>query len=62
MEEKASAVGEVGWEDPIEEPEEERAVAEWMTAEGKKEVMCAEGRSPPQVLPQPEQEDDELNI
>ena len=42
--------------------EVEGAVAERTTAGGKKEVMGAEGKSPPRPLPRPEREEDESDI
>jgi len=50
VEEGASAVGEAGQDDPIEGLDVVEAVAECTTAGGKKEVMGAEGKSPPRPL------------
>ena len=47
VEEEASAVGEADRDDPIEGPDVGEAVAECTTAGRKKEVMEAEGKSPP---------------
>jgi len=62
VEEGASAVGEAGRDEPMEGLEVEGAVAERTTAGGKKEVMGAEGKSPPRPLPRPEREEDESDI